>query len=313
MVSSTGTVRSTTLSAENLSKSFSGASLFEAISFEAGPGLLAVAGPNGSGKTTLLKILAGLLSPSAGRVRVARDGRDLSRAERRQAVGWAGPDLALYGELTGEENLRFFRKAAGLSADEGWIRTRLADTGLTAEAAGRRVGAYSTGMRQRLRLAFALLFDPPVLILDEPYSGLDTSGRDVVRRVVAEARARGAVILASNDERDFEEHFVRSRGKGGQNVNKVATCVVLTHRATGLFVKCQRERSQALNRFLARRDLLDKLEARERGRVLAADAERARIRRQKRRRSRRAKEKLLEAKRAHGAKKAARRTPSLEE
>ena len=217
MVSSTGTVRSTTLSAENLSKSFSGASLFEAISFEAGPGLLAVAGPNGSGKTTLLKILAGLLSPSAGRVRVARDGRDLSRAARRQAVGWAGPDLALYGELTGEENLRFFRKAAGLSADEGWIRTRLADTGLTAEAAGRRVGAYSTGMRQRLRLAFALLFDPPVLILDEPYSGLDTSGRDVVRRVVAEARARGAVILASNDERDFENAERRidlGRGRG---------------------------------------------------------------------------------------------------
>ena len=204
MVSSTGTVRSTTLSAENLAKSFSGASLFEAISFEAGPGLLAVAGPNGSGKTTLLKILAGLLSPSAGRVRVARDGRDLSGSEKRLAVGWAGPDLALYGELTGEENLQFFRRAAGLPADDAGIRTRLADTGLPADAANRRVAAYSTGMRQRLRLAFALLFDPPLLILDEPYSGLDTSGREVVRRVVAEARTRGAVILASNDERDFE-------------------------------------------------------------------------------------------------------------
>jgi ABC-type multidrug transport system ATPase subunit len=58
-------------------------------------------------------------------------------------------------------------------------------------------------MRQRLRLAFALLFDPPLLVLDEPYSGLDTSGREIVRRVVEEARHRGAVILASNDERDF--------------------------------------------------------------------------------------------------------------
>jgi protein subunit release factor B len=87
---------------------------------------------------------------------------------------------------------------------------------------------------------------------------------------------------------------------------------VLRHLPTGLTVKCQRERSQALNRFLARRDLLDKLEARIRGRAAAAEAERARIRRQKRRRSRRAKEKMLADKRAHGEKKAARRPPSLD-
>ncbi len=114
-------------------------------------------------------------------------------------------------------------------------------------------------------------------------------------------------------EADLEEHFVRSGGKGGQNVNKVATCVVLRHRPSGVQVKCQRERSQAMNRFLARRELLDKLEARVRGVTLAAAAERARIRRQKRRRSRRAREKLLAAKRAHGEKKAARRPPEIEE
>jgi heme exporter protein A len=198
------TVRSTTLSAQNLAKSFSGPPLFEGLSFEAGSGLLAVAGPNGSGKTTLLKILAGLLSPTTGRVRLERDGRVLAGAEKRLAVGWAGPDLELYGELTGEENLRFFRKAAGLPAEDGAIRARLADTGLSDAAARRPVEAYSTGMRQRLRLAFALLFDPPVLVLDEPYSGLDVAGRDVVRRTVAEARRRGVVVLASNDERDFD-------------------------------------------------------------------------------------------------------------
>jgi protein subunit release factor B len=112
---------------------------------------------------------------------------------------------------------------------------------------------------------------------------------------------------------DLEEHFVRSGGKGGQNVNKVSTCVVLRHRPSGLVVKCQRERSQALNRFLARRELLDKLEARARGVVEAAAAERARVRRQKRRRSRRAKEKLLAAKHAQSEKKAARRPPAPEE
>jgi len=111
-------------------------------------------------------------------------------------------------------------------------------------------------------------------------------------------------------EEDLEERFIRSRGKGGQNVNKVSTCVVLRHVPTGIAVRCERERSQALNRFLARRELLDRLEARERGAAATALQDRERIRRQKRRRSRRAREKMLANKRAQGEKKTARR-PSL--
>lgn len=114
-------------------------------------------------------------------------------------------------------------------------------------------------------------------------------------------------------EADLDERFVRSRGKGGQNVNKVSTCVVLRHVPTGVAVRCQQERSQALNRFLARRALLDRLETRARGETQARAAEVARIRRQKRRRSRRAKEKLVADKRAHGEKKAARRPPRVDE
>ena len=107
-------------------------------------------------------------------------------------------------------------------------------------------------------------------------------------------------------EQDLEEQFVRSSGAGGQKVNKTSSCVVLHHRPTGIRVKCQQERSQALNRFLARRILLDKIEAKLRGAESAEQQEIAKIRRQKKRRSRRAKQKMLADKRHQGEKKSSR-------
>jgi len=108
-------------------------------------------------------------------------------------------------------------------------------------------------------------------------------------------------------EADLDESFVRSGGHGGQNVNKTSTCVMLLHRPSGLIVKCQTTRQQGLNRFLARRLLLDKLEARRHGFVAKARAEAEKIRRQKRRRSRRAKQRMLNDKARHSEKKEARK------
>jgi protein subunit release factor B len=114
-------------------------------------------------------------------------------------------------------------------------------------------------------------------------------------------------------ERDIDEQFVRSSGAGGQNVNKVSSCVLLVHRPSGIRVKCQQERSQGLNRFLARRILLDKIEAKLTGSIAAEEQRIEKIRRQKRKRSRRAKLRMLDDKRHRSEKKqgraSARREP----
>jgi protein subunit release factor B len=113
-------------------------------------------------------------------------------------------------------------------------------------------------------------------------------------------------------EVDIEESFVRSGGHGGQNVNKTSTCVMLVHRPSGVQVKCQETRQQGLNRFIARRLLLDKVEEKQKGYVAAKRAEIEKIRRQKRKRSRRAKDKMLAGKAHHAEKKKFRRVVGMD-
>lgn len=123
---------------------------------------------------------------------------------------------------------------------------------------------------------------------------------DKGRAAIARLRALGV------REEDLDESFIHSGGKGGQNVNKVATCVLLVHRPTGTAVKCQRERTQGRNRVIARQLLADKIETARLGRASARAQEAAKIRHQKRRRSRRAKEKILATKHARSDTKATR-------
>jgi protein subunit release factor B len=126
-------------------------------------------------------------------------------------------------------------------------------------------------------------------------------GRDKEAALAAEMANRGI------REQDLVERFIRSQGPGGQNVNKTSTCVYLKHIPSGIEVKCQQERSQALNRYRARRILLEKLEARILGALSEKEKLIAKIRRQKRRRSRRAAKKILESKRKRSELKSNRR------
>lgn len=187
---------------ERLAKAYDGPPIFSNLSLEIDRGLLAITGPNGSGKSTLLKLAAGLLRPSEGRADVLRNGRPLEGDERRSATGWLSPELAFYDALSARENLSFFAAAAGRPRKEADILRRLSHVSL--EAADRPVGAFSSGMIQRLRLAFAFLFDPPVVLLDEPASNLDEAGRRLLAELVDRQRRDGIVVVATNDSKDLE-------------------------------------------------------------------------------------------------------------
>jgi heme exporter protein A len=193
---------------ENLTRSFGNRRIFGPLSFEVAPGsVLGIAGANGSGKTTLLKVLAGILRPSGGQVRFFQEGQDGEPRSPRDVpdfLGWCAPDLSLYGELTAEENLLFFERVRGRSGGPSRARELLASVGLPESSHSKKVlSALSTGQRQRVKLVFATLHEPAVLLLDEPSSNLDADGVDVVAQIVAAQRRRGAAIVASNDPRDL--------------------------------------------------------------------------------------------------------------
>lgn len=178
-----------------------------------GPGTVAVTGVNGSGKSTLLRILAGLLPPSAGRTSLHVDGREVPWRERRRVLGLATPELAFYEEFTARENLVFAGEARGLASPARAAAEALEQVGLSPRADD-RVSAFSSGMKQRLRIAFALLNQPPLLMLDEPGSHLDDAGRDVVRAVVARQASRGLVLLATNDAQEVQLAAARLELRG---------------------------------------------------------------------------------------------------
>lgn len=181
--------------AERLSKRFINRWVFRDLDLQLLHGQsLVVAGRNGSGKSTLLKVVAGLLPCTEGHISIEADGPPRNR------IGLASPEQSLYGPLSGEENLRFFALLRGLRDVD--VAAALEEVGLDGRG-GDRVDTYSTGMKQRLRLAAATIHHPPVLLLDEPGSGLDETGRKVIDDVVNRQRERGITLVATNDPAEY--------------------------------------------------------------------------------------------------------------
>jgi heme exporter protein A len=159
---------------------------------------IALFGRNGAGKTTFLRILAGLSRPSSGEIRI-RAPQELTPREARGAMGYLSHNTALYADLTALENLRFFSQLMNLPSREPDLVERIARVGLSGRAR-EPVRNYSRGMQQRLAIARAFLHDPAILLLDEPFTGLDQHGTDFLKGYLADAHARGKTcIMAIHD------------------------------------------------------------------------------------------------------------------
>lgn len=182
------------------------------------PGVVAITGPNGSGKSTLLRIVAGLLRPTAGALSFTLGGEDIKPLERRHFVGLATPELAFYEEFTARENLAFIAETRALVNRAEGVQDALECVQLETRADD-RVSDYSSGLKQRLRLASAILHCPRVLLLDEPGGHLDEAGRAVVERIVKRESSRSLVLLATNDPEEMRLATKRieldGRGLGG--------------------------------------------------------------------------------------------------
>jgi Cu-processing system ATP-binding protein len=156
---------------------------------------VALVGHNGAGKTTLMKLMLGLIRPTSGSVEVLGDNPAAGQFSARRQLGYLPENVAFNGGLTGRETLSFYGR---LKREPASAVAPLLETVGLSDAADRRVGTYSKGMRQRLGLAQALLGRPRVLLLDEPTTGLDPALRQSFYDTVEELRGRGATVLLSS-------------------------------------------------------------------------------------------------------------------
>ncbi len=198
-----------TLTAEHIGHHFGRLLLFRELSVTLHAGeTLAVTGANGAGKSTLLRILSGVLTPRTGTVTLTVNGDFVPDDERPLRTGLVAPAVGVYEELTARETLHFLARARRMATPTSRIDEVLARVGL-ADRADDRVGTYSSGMRQRVKYAAALLATPPLLLLDEPAANLDAAGREMVASITETWRVQGRLLVVATNRPDEAERHDR--------------------------------------------------------------------------------------------------------
>ena len=195
----------TELTATDLGRHFGRRKALSQISFHCHAGdIVGLLGPNGAGKSTLLAILATLLAPSTGHVAYGGHGAKQAGADLRARLGLLGHDLYLYPELTARENLLFFARLYGLNDPAARVAASLAAASLTDRADDQVLG-FSRGMRQRLALERALIHAPRLLLLDEPFTGLDQASAGALVTRLKTLQNHGCLIVLATHDLDVAE------------------------------------------------------------------------------------------------------------
>jgi heme exporter protein A len=191
-------IRQISFQAENLSKKFNRKTIFKDITFAlSGGDSLAITGKNGSGKSTLIKILSRVLTFTSGSINLTINSKESEPDSYSNYIGLVSPYLNLYDEFTGYENLKFIADIRGNSHEN--IESVLNRAGLY-ERRNDIVRIYSSGMKQRLKIAFAIMHNPVILFLDEPTGNLDADGIKIIDEIVNEYKKDRILIVATNDE-----------------------------------------------------------------------------------------------------------------
>ena len=191
--------------ASGISRHFGRRRALSQITFSCRAGeVLGLLGPNGAGKSTLLAIVSTLLRPSAGHLEYGAHDASHAGAFLRQRLGWLGHDLQLYPELSARENLTFFARLQGVTDVAARVTQALADARLESRADD-LVSGFSRGMRQRLALERALLHDPRLLLLDEPFTGLDGPSTSALAVRLTHLAGAGRLVMLATHEVDLAD------------------------------------------------------------------------------------------------------------
>jgi ABC-2 type transport system ATP-binding protein len=186
---------------DEVTRRFGAHAALSGLSLSLRPGeVYALLGPNGAGKTTTLNVALGFVKPDSGQVTVCGIDAAASPARARECIAYLPEQVAIYPDLSGAENLRYFSLLSGVALSPTDARDLLSDAGLQADAHDRPARGYSKGMRQKVGIAVALARKARLLLLDEPTSGLDPSAAVELSRIIRAAAAGGmAVLMATHD------------------------------------------------------------------------------------------------------------------